>query len=313
MTGNLQCKGGEPLEYLRKAKPSDQWPPRFMKFILHFSADATSPGPELAFIDPRRLARIRLLDDPLKEPPICDLGFDPILGMPSVEEYKLLFKKRKCPVKALLLDQSFNAGVGNWVADEILYQARIHPEQRTNTLIDEQIVEMHAKTIYVCRTAVDVNADSSKFPTSWLFRHRWGKGKKLKTNFELPSGGPATIKWLAVGGRTSAYVVELQSLSSQTKVKNDGEGNRKTQIQGESKYFSSTSKRKKLSEVEDLEDEILPNESEVLTSEVKVKETGIENKPFTRASKRRKTEDESSTPQVKEQPLPKRTRKGVRR
>lgn len=28
-----------------------------------------------------------------------------------------------------------------------------------------------------------------------------------------PSGKPATIKWLTVGGRTSAYVVELQKLN----------------------------------------------------------------------------------------------------
>ena len=29
-----------------------------------------------------------------------------------------------------------------------------------------------------------------------------------------PSGGPAVIKWITVGGRTSAYVPELQKLSS---------------------------------------------------------------------------------------------------
>lgn len=83
---------------------------------MHFSATATEPATELAFIDPRRLARIRLAREPLNEPPISELGFDPILSMPDFEDFAALVRKRKCPVKALLLDQSFSAGVGNWVA-----------------------------------------------------------------------------------------------------------------------------------------------------------------------------------------------------
>jgi formamidopyrimidine-DNA glycosylase len=69
--------------------------------------------------------------------------------------------------------------------DEILYHARVHPEQRCNTLSNEQIKEIYEKTIYVPRTAVDVNADDSLFPDNWLFKHRWGKGKK-KGNSDVP-------------------------------------------------------------------------------------------------------------------------------
>jgi formamidopyrimidine-DNA glycosylase len=70
----------------------------------------------MAFCDARRLGRIRLCDSPLKEPPISELGFDPMLCMPPYEVFKALVVKRSCPIKALLLDQSFSAGVGNWVA-----------------------------------------------------------------------------------------------------------------------------------------------------------------------------------------------------
>ena len=41
--------------------------------------------------------------------------------------------------------QSFSAGVGNWVAAEILYQARIHPEQKANSLSEEQVAALHEK------------------------------------------------------------------------------------------------------------------------------------------------------------------------
>jgi len=75
----------------------------------------------------RRLGRIRLCKSPRTEPPISELGFDPILSMPSLDEFPSMVRRSwSCPINALLLDQSFSAGVGNWVADEILYNARIH-------------------------------------------------------------------------------------------------------------------------------------------------------------------------------------------
>jgi len=145
----------------------------------------------LAFLDARRLGRIRLRASPLTEAPISELGFDPILSMPSLEDFTSSVLKRSCPIKALLLDQTFSAGVGNWVAgmtnqfysrhireltfnkDEILYNARIHPEQKCNALSTEQLTALHHQTSEVCRIAVSVNADDSKFPEHWLFKHRW--------------------------------------------------------------------------------------------------------------------------------------------
>ncbi|KAJ7785781.1 Formamidopyrimidine-DNA glycosylase N-terminal domain-containing protein [Mycena metata] len=216
MTGMLQIKG-QPASHYREVpkSASTDWPPRFMKFILHLVDPGDESGAEavqLAFLDARRLGRIRLCESPLTEAPICDLGFDPILSMPSIEEFRPLVLKRSCPIKALLLDQSFSAGVGNWVADEILYNARVHPEVRSNTLTDEQLVAVHHQISNVCKIAVSVDADSTQFPDHWLFNHRWGKGKKAAHNLKLPTGEPATIKWITVGGRTSAFVAELQTL-----------------------------------------------------------------------------------------------------
>ncbi|TFK93000.1 AtMMH-1 [Polyporus arcularius HHB13444] len=230
MTGMLQVKGSLPMHY-REAprKASTDWPPRFMKvsmhficrtvrlltclqFVLHLKGKGDDEVTQVAFLDPRRLGRIRLCKSPLAEPPISALGFDPIISMPDLDDFKKGVLKRSCPIKALLLDQSFSAGVGNWVADEILYHARVHPEERCNVLTDEQLEALHKQTAEVCQFAVSVNADDSKFPEDWLFRHRWGKGKKEKHTLKLPDGKLATIKWITVGGRTSAYVAELQKL-----------------------------------------------------------------------------------------------------
>ncbi|CAL1696716.1 unnamed protein product [Somion occarium] len=214
MTGMLQVKGQLPTYYRKTPKTaSSDWPPRFMKaFILHLKNEATGGISELAFLDARRLGRIRLCASPLTEPPISTLGFDPILSMPVLTDFQTAVLRRSCPIKALLLDQSFSAGVGNWVADEILYHAGVHPERRCNTLAPFEVQKLHEQTQYVCKTAVAVNADDTKFPENWLFKHRWGKGKKKHTLL-LPSGEPATIKWVTVGGRTSAYVAELQQVT----------------------------------------------------------------------------------------------------
>ncbi|KAF9072700.1 AtMMH-1 [Rhodocollybia butyracea] len=217
MTGMLQVKGELAAYYKETPKSaSTDWPPRFMKFILQLTDDNTKESTEIAFMDARRLGKIRLRDSPATEPPISELGFDPILSMPSLDTFKPLVLKRSCPVKALLLDQTFSAGVGNWVADEILYHSHVHPEQRCNTLTADQLESLHHCTKFVCETAVSVDADDMKFPDDWLFKHRWGKGKKANTEpLRLASGEPATIKWITVGGRTSAYVEELQQMSNQ--------------------------------------------------------------------------------------------------
>src|SRR5215471_17820454 len=50
-----------------------------------------------------------------------------------------LVRHRGAPLKALLLDQGFAAGVGNWIADEVLYQARLDPRRRASSLSDAEI------------------------------------------------------------------------------------------------------------------------------------------------------------------------------
>jgi ribosomal protein S13 len=63
--------------------------------------------------------------------------------------------------------------LGNSVLDEVLYHARIHPEQRCNTLSEEQVQALHQQIRDICTFAVKVNADDSKFPDNWLFKYRW--------------------------------------------------------------------------------------------------------------------------------------------
>ncbi|CAO2650470.1 Nn.00g017620.m01.CDS01 [Neocucurbitaria sp. VM-36] len=196
--------------YYRPTKPEEtEWPPRFWKFVLQLKED---PQNEVAFVDPRRLGRIRLVDaaaeDMRKTSPLKENGPDPVIDKDilTTDWLSKKLRSKKVPVKALLLDQANISGIGNWVGDEVMYQARLHPEQYSNTFSDEQIKRLHDAIMYVCDTAVEVNAESDRFPEDWLMKHRWSKGKK--DGSKLPNG--AKITFLKVGGRTSAIVPSVQ-------------------------------------------------------------------------------------------------------
>lgn len=213
MTGWLKMRGEETYYYRKKEGDTDkdeEWPPKYWKFNLETKEE---PKVEAAFVDFRRFARIRLVDCSAEElrktSPLVENGPDPVQDkdIVTVEWVKGKCMSKKVPIKAMLLDQAVISGIGNWVGDEVLYDARIHPEQYCNTLSDEQIEQLHKSIHYVCGTAVDLLADSEQFPEAWLFKHRWGKGKKDAGN-TLPNGHK--IAFLTVGGRTSAVIPALQ-------------------------------------------------------------------------------------------------------
>ena len=91
------------------------------RFTLTFA-----DGGSLALFDKRRLGRVRL------NPDIDALGPDAATVTPA--EFPNLITKGSIAVKARLLDQSNIAGVGNLLADEILWQAKVSPAARTSSL-----------------------------------------------------------------------------------------------------------------------------------------------------------------------------------
>jgi formamidopyrimidine-DNA glycosylase len=201
MTGGFHTAPGGPRVKLESTgkKPDHAWPPRFTKLHLVFD-----DGGELVMADARRLGRIRLRRDPASQPPISLLGFDAHRGLPPFARFRELVRGRAAPLKALLLDQGFAAGVGNWIADEVLYQARLDPRRRANTLTDPEIMRMRAALKRVVDTSVRVSNDSDRYPRGWLFHRRWGRNPRAVTM----TG--ERIRHITLGGRTTAWVPTRQ-------------------------------------------------------------------------------------------------------
>lgn len=212
MAGWLRFKSEHTFYYRKKDDEDEQWPPKYWK--LMFETDGKGEEKiEAAYVDLRRFGRIRLVDCPGKDirqhSPLVENGPDPVQDKEkvTVEWLTELCQRKKVPIKAMLLDQANISGIGNWVGDEIMFDAKMHPEQYANTLSDAQIKQLHKSIHYICSTAVDLLADSEQFPESWLFKHRWGKGKKDAPK-TLPTG--EKIVFLTVGGRTSAVIPSIQ-------------------------------------------------------------------------------------------------------
>ena len=106
-----------------KGAHQDAFPPSHCKILLEFE-----DGTALAFDEWRRFGRCRLVEGGAAEAcgAVAKLGFDAYAELPPLAEFEALLRRRaRAKLKAVLLDQGFCAGIGNWVADEVLYQVGV--------------------------------------------------------------------------------------------------------------------------------------------------------------------------------------------
>ncbi len=114
---------------------------RFTRFRLDF-ADRTY----VLLVDPRRLGRVRL------DPPVERLGPDALDV--TATQFRAL-ARGTAPIKARLLDQEALAGVGNLLADQALWQARLHPAKPVGELSRTEVDRLHRAVRSAVGTAVD--------------------------------------------------------------------------------------------------------------------------------------------------------------
>src|SRR5271166_5198013 len=120
-----------------------------------------------------------------------------------------LRRGRLSPVKAALLDQTLFPGVGNWMADEIIWQIRVHPATHAGDLSASQQHDLWRTSRAICRTALrTIGVDWSEPPKNWLIHRRWQKGGRCPRDGTLLDHG-------TIAGRTTAWCPVCQKPSSQ--------------------------------------------------------------------------------------------------
>ena len=122
-------------------------PPRFTRAIIHLDN-----GRHIFFRDPRKFGRMRLVKDSTSI--IGRLGPEPLEASFTPELLARLLSKRKAPIKAVLIDQNFIAGLGNMYADEALFTAGIHPLRPAASLTRREAWRLHRAIKQVLSSAI---------------------------------------------------------------------------------------------------------------------------------------------------------------
>lgn len=113
-----------------------------------------SSGRYLHYNDQRLFGRLQVVDTLEQIPYFCKLGPEPLTDGFSPSWLAEKLKGKKVPIKALLMDHTFVAGIGNIYASEILFQSRINPKRPAHRLKEEEITTLRAATRKVLTEAI---------------------------------------------------------------------------------------------------------------------------------------------------------------
>jgi formamidopyrimidine-DNA glycosylase len=175
----------------------------------------------LVFRDARQFGRVRFDHGPNEPswwrsdvPEISSTRFDSFFLRTFLERH------RKAPIKAVLLRQEGFSGVGNWMADEILWRAKILPSKVAGKLTAAQQNVLLRETKLVARISMaTLGRDYSDPPRGWLIHERWsGQGVCPRHRTRL--------KRAVIGGRTTAWCAKCQRQGRLTQSPAGGSVNR---------------------------------------------------------------------------------------
>ena len=166
----------------------------------------------LGFVCPRKFERVGLVDD--IDAFLSSKKIAPDALSIDLDTLTQKLKKRNSFIKPVLLDQSTTAGLGNWIVDEVLFQAKIHPMKVSSQLDEKATRGIHESIYYVLETAISKEATYKDFPTSFLIHARqWDTSpyEDPEAYKYCPRCG-TQIQQIEVAGRTTYLCPEEQVL-----------------------------------------------------------------------------------------------------
>jgi formamidopyrimidine-DNA glycosylase len=110
----------------------------------------------------------------------------------------------RAPIKAVLLNQKGFPGIGNWMADEILWRARVAPARLAGKLSEKQLTGLWRSARFVARESLrTIGQNNSEPAKSWLLHERWRAGGKCPRH-------KSPLRRATIGGRTTAWCPRCQ-------------------------------------------------------------------------------------------------------
>ncbi len=161
MTGQLVYVG---KERFGAGHPNDslvnELPDKTTRVTLTFE-----DGSALYFNDQRKFGWVKLI--PSAEIPntpfMLKVGPEPLAKDFTAQDFiQRLTRRSKTNIKAVLLDQTVIAGVGNIYADESLWGAKIHPQRLVSTLATEEMQSLYTEVRAVMNLSIEKGGSSNK-------------------------------------------------------------------------------------------------------------------------------------------------------
>lgn len=171
-------------------------------------------GVQLRYRDPRRFGRLLLgteaaLLEARAMPPLGPEPIDPGFGADDLYQR---FRRRKAKLKAILLDQSTIAGVGNIYADESLHRARLRPDRVAGSLSKKSVQRLHESLRESLLAAIQNRGSSVD-----TYRDAWGEvgGQQEKLLVYGRAGQPCftcgrPLSLVRIAGRSSVFCRHCQ-------------------------------------------------------------------------------------------------------
>lgn len=169
--------------------------PKYERFSLKFDS-----GLVLGYDDLRKFSNILLLDDLHKY--LGEIGLGPDALTINYRDFSRVFEGRSTTLKSVLMDQQSMAGIGNLYADEICYQARLHPASVAGALSPAHLKKLHHLTHQILQEACDRDAYYKIYPDNWFWKWRNDSIGQIQ--------GKGEVKKMKIGGRTTYFVEGYQ-------------------------------------------------------------------------------------------------------
>lgn len=160
---------------------------------------------DLRYISKRKLGGLYIVKDGNFDSisTIREMGPEPLDDTFTFDKFKSIVDGRSAMIKALLLDQSFIAGIGNVYADEILFQAGIRPDRKISDVDQQQLHTLFQEMKQVLQTAIQHETDFKGLQQTFLTPHRDPEGRCPKCR--------APLKTVKISSRTSYWCENCQN------------------------------------------------------------------------------------------------------
>jgi len=159
----------------------------------------------LVFTDSRQFGRVRFYHGS-DEPDWWKSGAPEIISREFDRKFvdQFLDRHLKAPIKAVLLMQNGFPGIGNWMADEILWRAKVLPSKWTGRLTARGRAAIFRATKFVVRRSLQtLGKDFSDPPRNWLIHQKWERDGVCPIH-------RTPLRHATVAGRTTAWCPRCQ-------------------------------------------------------------------------------------------------------